>query len=346
MMTIQNQTLTESLPEINQISSSLHLQSTLKELLLYSVEIDVEHLGKELAKTFDDYPLTPGVLLIEKGEMITMISRRNFLEIMTRPYSLELFMQRPIKYLLQNIKDKFLICSGEMTIVEATKKALQLPTDILYEPILIDLGQQKYAIADIHNLLIAQSEIHELATKKLETAYYELEILTNLDGLTNIYNRRYFNNRYLQEWRIMARKKQNLSLIICDIDYFKQYNDHYGHLVGDECIYKIAQTINNSIKRPADFVARYGGEEFVVVLPDTPLKGTIKVAENIKDSVQKLQIIHDKSAISPYISISLGVATIIPNIHIPPDTLITMADKALYMAKNTGRNCIKVNTNN
>jgi two-component system, NtrC family, sensor kinase len=178
MMTIQTQTLTESLPEINQTSTPLHLNSILKELLLYSVEIDVSHLGKELAKTFDDYPLIPGILLTEKGRIITMISRRNFLEIMTRPYSLELFMKRPIKSLLEIINNQFLICSGEMTIVDAAKKSLKRPPELLYEPILVDLGHQQYAIADVHQLLLAQSEIHELTTKKLAQESQSLMIQT------------------------------------------------------------------------------------------------------------------------------------------------------------------------
>jgi diguanylate cyclase (GGDEF)-like protein len=346
-MIIQTQTLTTSLSEINQkILSSLHLNSTIQELLLYSIEIDILNPGEELAKTFRDFPLLPGVLIVKQGKFMNMISRVHFLEIMSHPYSLELFMKRPIKILLEAFRVQSFIFSGDMTIRDATKKSLQRPTEVLYEPIIVDLSNQKYAVADIHQLLMAHSEIHELTTKKLKQAYNELEILTNLDGLTNIYNRRYFNICYEQEWQRMTRKKEYLSIIMCDIDYFKQYNDYYGHLAGDECIYKIAQTIKNSIKRSSDFVARYGGEEFVVVLPDTSTKGAIKIAEDIKDNVKKIQIPHKKSSISEYISISLGVATIIPKVDIPSHILISMADQALYTAKNKGRNRIEISQKN
>lgn len=348
-MIIEKPTFTKSLTEINyEILSSLHINSTLQDLLLYSIELDISNPAKELSKIFDENPLLPGILIVEERKFINMISRVHFLQIMSHPYSLELFMQRPIKILLETLSAPSLIFSGDMTICDATKKCLQRSPELLYEPILVDISHKtdkKYAIADIHQLLIAQSEIHELTAKKLEQAYYQLEMLSNLDGLTNIYNRRYFNSCYQQEWQRMMRNQQYLSIIMCDIDYFKTYNDYYGHLAGDECIYKIAQTIRNNIRRSSDFVARYGGEEFVVVLPNTTVKAAIKIAENIKESVKKLRIPHKKSSISDYISISFGIAAIIPNLDITSETLISMADQALYNAKNLGRNCIQITNN-
>jgi two-component system, cell cycle response regulator len=179
----------------------------------------------------------------------------------------------------------------------------------------------------------------------LQEANRKLEILANLDGLTKVYNRRYFDEKYKQEWLRLAREKQELSLIICDIDYFKRYNDYYGHLAGDDCIIKVAQSLNNSVRRPADFVARYGGEEFVIVLPNTPLAGALEIAEHIKENVNKLQILHENSSINKCITLSLGVSSIIPSVNILSDTLINSADHALYNAKQSGRDRIEFSQN-
>lgn len=179
---------------------------------------------------------------------------------------------------------------------------------------------------------------HKKAEEALRIAYFELERLARLDGLTQVANRRYFDESLEREWRRLAREKQPLSLILCDVDCFKRYNDHYGHQAGDQVLREIAQALCRSTKRPADFVGRYGGEEFVVILPNTHLAGAMQLAELIRTEVEKLKIRHETSTVQPYLTISLGVASVIPKHKTSACTLLNMADNALYEAKKNGRN--------
>lgn len=176
------------------------------------------------------------------------------------------------------------------------------------------------------------------AREALEIANKELETKSITDALTGISNRRYFNDILEKEWLRARRNSTPLSLIMCDIDYFKLYNDHYGHLKGDDCLMRVARAINNTIKRPPDIAARYGGEEFVVLLPETSLDGAETVAELVRKNVAGLKILHEKSNVSPYVTISIGVATLIPDRVMPMNSLIELADKVLYQAKKCGRN--------
>jgi diguanylate cyclase (GGDEF)-like protein/PAS domain S-box-containing protein len=183
-------------------------------------------------------------------------------------------------------------------------------------------------------IAIQQSELYE----KLQAAKDELEKLVVIDSLTGIANRRKFDRYIDSEWRRLAREKLPLSLIMCDIDYFKDYNDTYGHQAGDRCLQQVAQAISQAIKRPADLVARYGGEEFAVILPNTEVEGAVKVAEIIRTSVKQLKIGHIASRVKDLcVTLSLGVAGFIPSHEIPPATLITTTDQALYDAKKQGR---------
>ncbi|MGB3404443.1 MAG: diguanylate cyclase [Microcoleaceae cyanobacterium] len=162
--------------------------------------------------------------------------------------------------------------------------------------------------------------------------------LATLDGLTQVYNRRIFDLSLEQEWQRLRREQQPLSLILVDIDYFKGYNDCYGHLAGDRCLHQVAQTIKQAIKRPADLVARYGGEEFAVILPNTSLQGAEIVAWQIQEMIQSVKIPHTRSEISQWVSVSLGVSCQVPNPFETAESLILAADKALYCAKDQGRN--------
>ncbi len=160
----------------------------------------------------------------------------------------------------------------------------------------------------------------------------------NVDSLTQIANRRRFDECIIQEWSRCAREKEYLSLILCDVDYFKAYNDTYGHQAGDRCLHSVAKAIERAVERPADAVFRYGGEEFAIILPNTEGRGAIQVAEEIRDSVKCLQILHTSSKIDDIVSLSLGVSSIIPDIRSSAYTLISTADNALYDAKLKGRN--------
>ena len=177
--------------------------------------------------------------------------------------------------------------------------------------------------------------------KKLLAMNETLQRLSFVDGLTGIPNRRYFDQLLDQEFRRASRDKRWLSMIMIDIDYFKNYNDTYGHQQGDTCLKRLAQVFRHALMRPADFVARYGGEEFSAVLPDTDIKGAMVLAENIQTKLIEAKIPHGNSKVSDIITVSLGVGSWIPSKTAKPSDLILDVDKALYRAKWDGRNRIR-----
>ncbi len=178
---------------------------------------------------------------------------------------------------------------------------------------------------------------------QLQTANQQLQQLAILDGLTSIANRRYFDLVLDKEWQRLTREQQPLSLILCDVDYFKAYNDACGHQQGDRCLQKIAKIFQKSTRRPADLVARYGGEEFAVILPNTDAKGALFVANKIARELAQKQLPHPKSSASPYVTCSMGVATTIPHGRQSSSSLIKTADRLLYQAKKAGRDRVVVN---
>jgi diguanylate cyclase (GGDEF)-like protein len=180
--------------------------------------------------------------------------------------------------------------------------------------------------------------IHQsLLYQQVQVANEELHRLATLDGLTQIANRRRFDHYLEDEWHRLKREQAPLSLILFDVDFFKLYNDTYGHLAGDDCLRQLANALKNIVKRPADLIARYGGEEFAVILPNTEIQGAIYVAQNIRQAVRDLGIPHAQSKMCDRITVSLGVVSIVPNSEISPPDLINAADKALYIAKQQGR---------
>lgn len=176
----------------------------------------------------------------------------------------------------------------------------------------------------------------------LQQANQELHRLANLDGLTEVANRRRFDEYFDQEWRRSGRDQIPLSLILCDIDYFKNYNDHYGHQAGDACLRKVARAISETLHRPADLVARYGGEEFAIILPNTPLEGAVHMAELLQIQIEQLGILHAQSRVSSYVTLSLGISSQVPKPFQENHTLIAATDKALYLAKSEGRNTFRL----
>ncbi|MFC1857026.1 diguanylate cyclase [Thermodesulfobacteriota bacterium] len=168
-----------------------------------------------------------------------------------------------------------------------------------------------------------------------------LENLASIDGLTGIPNRRRFDEVLENEWRRAIRTSIFLSLIMIDIDNFKQFNDTYGHADGDKCLRIVAQTLSNIPQRAADFSARYGGEEFVVILPDTETEPAVYVANKIWLNIESLNIPHAASQVADHVTVSLGVAAAIPRQDTSPANLIEAADKCLYEAKKGGRNQVR-----
>ncbi|WP_416666977.1 diguanylate cyclase domain-containing protein [Egbenema bharatensis] len=200
------------------------------------------------------------------------------------------------------------------------------------------LLQQQQQLA-IQNCQLRQEILQrEQAELKLQQVNLELQRMANTDSLTQLANRRCFDETLNQEWCRLKQDHQPLSLILCDIDYFKQYNDCYGHPTGDTCLQQVAQAISSCIKHPADQVARYGGEEFAIILPNTDQVGAVAIIEEIRSTVATLKIPHAGSTIADHITLSAGVACLIPSQTASCQDLIIATDTALYQAKQHGRN--------
>ncbi len=172
--------------------------------------------------------------------------------------------------------------------------------------------------------------------KDLAKANVSLKELSIMDGLTNVNNRRYFDKQLKSEWRRSYREKTPLSVLMLDLDHFKGVNDKYGHPFGDTCLKTVAREIKATLKRPGDLLARYGGEEFAVILPATPSAGAVHVAEEIRKSVESVEIKHN--GISARVTLSLGIATAVSTSNDGMESLLSFADEALYQAKARGRN--------
>jgi two-component system, cell cycle response regulator len=179
----------------------------------------------------------------------------------------------------------------------------------------------------------------ENTRKALVQANNKFQTQAMIDGLTNVSNRRHFDELLHQEWGRLRREKDQLSLMICDVDYFKDYNDTYGHLKGDQCLRDIAETIKTTLQRPSDNVARYGGDEFVVLLPGTSIQGALQLADQIRKRINQLRIKHEASPIADHVTVTIGAGSGYPNDALPEDKFIWLADKSLYEAKAKGRNC-------
>ena len=176
---------------------------------------------------------------------------------------------------------------------------------------------------------------------ELEESNSALQTLSGLDGLTGIANRRRFDEYMVQEWKRAVREKSMISLILIDIDFFKPYNDNYGHQQGDDTLRTVVNSLAGAINRPGDLLARYGGEEFVVVLPDTTLEGALNIAETLRNKVNTLKIPHEFSSVASHVTLSMGVACCVPGQKdVSLDSIIEAADNALYSAKDGGRDCI------
>jgi diguanylate cyclase (GGDEF)-like protein len=206
----------------------------------------------------------------------------------------------------------------------------------------IELAQALEHLQKLKNQLQNHSYNLELEVSKrtaaLEKANKELHRMVLLDGLTQVANRRCFDEYLQQQWTLLTRLQQPLSLILADVDEFKRYNDRYGHLAGDDCLKQIAQSIRLALKRPTDLVARYGGEEFAIVLPLTDINGVSQVAETITEVIAQIKIPHVTSPTSDRVTLSLGISSMVPQVGLSLETLIATADNALYQAKQEGRN--------
>ncbi|NMC48376.1 MAG: diguanylate cyclase [Desulfovibrio sp.] len=192
-----------------------------------------------------------------------------------------------------------------------------------------------FTILAMISLIILNAHLIEI---ELKEANKKVELLANTDELTDLFNRRYFNKALQYEYKRLKRSSQPLSLIMADIDYFKEYNDTYGHQEGDNCIKRVAEVFKNAATRVSDIAVRYGGEEFILLLPNTDNTGATTVANTLFELLQETAILHPASIAGEYVTISAGVATIIPDEKTTEDLIINMADKALYASKLHGKN--------
>jgi len=206
--------------------------------------------------------------------------------------------------------------------------------DYIFKPVSqVVLGAKLSAMRRIVDMRQAQL----LLTRRLDAANRELKRLSAVDELTCIPNRRQFDESLRREWRRCARDGKPIALLMCDVDNFKQFNDAYGHPAGDACLIAVAETLTGRLRRPADVVARYGGEEFGAILPETSLQGAIRVADTMRAAIEEMQTKHAGSAMG-VVTISIGVAALLPQLAGGEGALVASADWALYEAKRLGRN--------
>lgn len=208
-------------------------------------------------------------------------------------------------------------------------------TDDVSEERGLDVGAVDFISKPI-NLKIVRARVKAHIALKWQT-----DILRNLafvDGLTGVRNRRYFDEQLAIEVALAQRNQLPISLIMIDVDFFKRFNDCYGHQAGDDCLRLVANRLLSCLKRPTDFVARYGGEEFVCLLPDTDLDGALALAETLREAVLACQMAHAESAVSEWVTVSLGVSSMGPTQVTTGNELVKQADGNLYQAKHQGRN--------
>lgn len=246
-------------------------------------------------------------------------------------------LRRLLKNLAPELFERF------VTVVETGESLdedFYYPTDdsCWYHYVVVKLGDGfAIAIRDITTRKQTELALQE-SNCKLQEANHKLELLANLDGLTQIANRRCFDDYLATEWQRHQREQNPLSLILIDIDYFKRYNDSNGHQGGDKCLVRVAQEIAKVTQRPTDLVARYGGEEFAVILSNTNMEGALKVTADIQAAIANLAIPHENSDVSDLVTLSIGFASLIPTSARSPQDLISHADQAMYEAKTRGRN--------
>lgn len=222
------------------------------------------------------------------------------------------------------------VATQDIPIIFITAKNYAIEETLGFE-----LGAVDFISKPFNNSVVkARLRTHMRLKKKTDL----LERLVALDGLTEIPNRRAFDETREREWARCYRLKSPISMLMLDVDLFKQYNDSYGHSAGDDCLIKVAKALSSCVRRPGDFVARYGGEEFAAILADTDYEGAMRMGEVFRETIESLDIAHDKSNIAKHITASVGVATVLPHGDATPDMLADAADKMLYMAKEAGRN--------
>ncbi|MDD2897946.1 MAG: diguanylate cyclase [Desulfuromonadaceae bacterium] len=295
------------------------------------------NMQKQTVLIVDDQPTNIQILAVSLSpyyEIMASTNGADALEILSRPIKPDLVL---LDVMMPGI-DGYEVCR-RLKDNEETKNIpvifVTSHTESLEEEIGLNLGAADY-ISKPYRLPIILARVRNHLSMKRKTDL--LESLISLDGLTGIPNRRKFDEMLDFEWRRAFRDCTNLSVVMMDIDHFKQYNDNYGHGAGDECLKHVAGCLPTCVNRPGDLVARYGGEEFVALLPSTNADGAQAVAERFVTTVSELLLPHCFSSVTDHVTISAGCATVIPMQGISMNTLLQHADEMLYQAKSKGRN--------
>ena len=288
-----------------------------------------------------------GILQSVRHLVSTAASGQDALELLTPPSGFDLVisdMDMPGMSGLELLRQVRMIDKTLPIIILTGNQEIKVAVEAMRK------GANDYILKDEnieHTVAISVDNVMEMHRLKMENLRLmedlarkngELERLSLLDDLTGVPNRRYFDRIIKQEWSRAVREQSPIAVVMIDIDYFKVYNDTYGHQQGDTCLQQVAAALSASLKRPSDFIARYGGEEFIAVLPDTGLEAAQFLSEAMRENIVRLGIEHRASMICPQVTASLGVASAIPGRESAHAALIKQADEALYAAKQGGRN--------
>jgi diguanylate cyclase (GGDEF)-like protein len=273
-----------------------------------------------------------GWLIIAGGLAIILTSLNDiiFLSIWMNDHSLPVLRNIFRTDNLSAIGQLIFVFTNSIVLAKRFSKSLEYEENMTKE--LTAINQNLDALVKKRTEALNESKI------ELEKANYTLEQMARRDPLTGLWNRRHYNETIELEWRRCLRHQKPITIMVLDIDYYKMYNDCYGHVAGDECLIKIAQTIEVLFGRSSDLVVRYGGEEFVIVMPEAGETQAIQMARKVLKSIEALNIPHELSPIAPRVTVSIGVASMVPEDHRSYGDLLLSADKALYQAKSAGRN--------
>ena len=310
-------------------------------------------LTSHFSDNFSGYAGSSDVLITDKAEWIR-ITRQDFAQIPERidiemlDLSLQdlaedvvavtaffhIHLPTPEEILSNETARLVLVFRHEKTAWKIVHSGISIPYGLAHD-------DEIYPMSRLEKRNVELEQVINVRTKELADANRLLQIQSNTDALTNISNRRHFDDLLSQEWNRNRRSGTPLAVIMLDIDHFKSFNDHYGHLAGDNCLHSLAQGLAQSSRRVGELVARYGGEEFVILLPNTDKLTAFEVAKHIQKMVLSLAIPHATS--SPgIVTVSLGVASLQPSSQQLPVELLRLADAALYRAKLAGRNCVQL----
>ncbi|MCG8571108.1 MAG: diguanylate cyclase [Spirochaetes bacterium] len=347
-----------NLPSVGTLIMGKFIDLRLVEKLNKQTQVDFTispYFGKrEIRRNDPEYQK----LIIKSLEFVTDKIQDNFL---IYDYYLDI-IERPAFLISMNYPHQILD-QGQLAIFFAILSLLLLGIMVLFIIILLLRKFILYPISDLvthieeithgsdYTLRLNMNRADEIGhlsnnfdemMDKIEQQTKKLEQLTIIDSLTNIPNRRKFDEVLNSEWYRHMRFNTSIALILCDIDHFKAYNDYYGHQAGDACLVSVAETLAHSVNRAGDLACRYGGEEFAFILSDTGKEGALIIAARIKEAIEEMKIPHEKSSTSSHVTISMGVTVIIPSYNNNMKDFIEKADQALYQAKKKGRNRIEI----